>query len=119
MLLGCTDESYVLDTATYPNKTLIDQGLSDYQGPALLIYNDAVFVEDDFESLRRLGDSVKMQNKLATGKFGLGFNSVCDVYNVTDLGLWLDRHAVHPQWPRFYRLKPARETCQSRQGIPR
>ena len=33
-----------------------------------------------FTSLKRLGDSSKMQKKLATGKFGLGFNSVCSLF---------------------------------------
>lgn len=66
----------MLDTSSYPNENLIDNGLAEHQGPALLVYNDREFTEDDFDSLLRLGDSVKMQNKLATGKFGLGFNSV-------------------------------------------
>jgi sacsin len=60
---------------------MIDDGLAEHQGPALLVYNNAVFQEDDFNSLLRLGDSVKMQNKLATGKFGLGFNSVSPLFS--------------------------------------
>jgi hypothetical protein len=40
------------------------------------VYNDAVFTEGDFTSLKRLGDSGKIKDKMATGKFGLGFNSV-------------------------------------------
>jgi hypothetical protein len=55
---------------------LVD-GLSEYQGPALLAYNDAVFSEKDFQSLTSIGDSRKIQDKAATGKFGLGFSSVC------------------------------------------
>lgn len=54
---------------------LVD-GLSDYQGPALLAYNDALFSEKDFQSLTSLGDSKKIHDKAATGKFGLGFSSV-------------------------------------------
>lgn len=52
-------------------------GLSEYQGPALLAYNDALFGQSDFDSLTSLGDSKKLQDKAATGKFGLGFSSVC------------------------------------------
>jgi hypothetical protein len=52
------------------------EGLSDYQGPALLAYNDAIFSEKDFRSLTSLGDSIKVHDKAATGKFGLGFSSV-------------------------------------------
>lgn len=28
-------------------------------GPALLVYNDAMFTEDDFKSIQRIGDSIK------------------------------------------------------------
>jgi len=52
------------------------EGLSQYQGPALLAYNDASFSEKDFRSLTSLGDSKKVHDKAATGKFGLGFSSV-------------------------------------------
>jgi len=52
------------------------EGLSQYQGPALLAYNDALFTEKDFRSLTSLGDSKKVHDKATTGKFGLGFSSV-------------------------------------------
>jgi hypothetical protein len=41
-----------------------------------MVYNDAMFTKEDFDSLRKLGDSMKKDKKMATGKFGLGFNSV-------------------------------------------
>jgi sacsin len=66
----------VLDTSTHPDSPLLVDGLSEYQGPALLAYNDALFTERDFDSLASLGDSKKIQDKAATGKFGLGFSSV-------------------------------------------
>lgn len=78
--ISCWPQKYILDTSSYPTKYLVDPGLAEHQGPALLVYNDAVFSEDDFTSLKRLGDSVKMQKKLATGKFGLGFNSVSSLF---------------------------------------
>jgi sacsin len=62
--------------STHPDSPLLVDGLSEYQGPALLAYNDALFTERDFESLTSLGDSKKIQDKAATGKFGLGFSSV-------------------------------------------
>jgi len=54
----------------------VDASLAEHQGPALLVYNSSTFSENDFTSLTRLGDSQKATNKLATGKFGLGFSSV-------------------------------------------
>jgi sacsin len=70
-------QRFVLDTSDHPDLPVLVDGLSEYQGPALLAYNDALFSEKDFQSLTSLGDSKKLQDKAATGKFGLGFSSVC------------------------------------------
>jgi sacsin len=53
-------------------------------GPALMVYNDAVFTEDDFKSIQRIGDSIKKseESKSKIGRFGIGFNSV---YHITEL----------------------------------
>jgi sacsin len=69
-------QRFVLDTTSYLERPVLVDGLSDFQGPALLAYNDAIFSEKDFASLTSLGDSTKLQDKAATGKFGLGFSSV-------------------------------------------
>ena len=69
-------QTYVIDTTWHEKAKLVDRGLAENQGPALLVHNDAVFTENDFASLKRLGDSMKIKDKMATGKFGLGFNSV-------------------------------------------
>lgn len=66
----------MLDERTYGANELISPILQKYQGPALLAYNNAMFTDKDFLSLSRLGDSVKIQDSLTTGKFGRGFNSV-------------------------------------------
>ncbi|CAF1525295.1 unnamed protein product, partial [Didymodactylos carnosus] len=49
---------------------------------ALWLYNDAVFTENDFQNLIKLGAGTKENDLDKIGKFGLGFNSV---YNVTDV----------------------------------
>jgi sacsin len=72
-----TAQRFVLDTSNHPDLPTLVDGLAKYQGPALLAYNDALFSEKDFQSLTSLGDSKKIQDKAATGKFGLGFSSVC------------------------------------------
>ncbi|KAI9761621.1 MAG: hypothetical protein M1840_001737 [Geoglossum simile] len=76
-----THVEFRLDTRSYPDLPLLHPGLRQYQGPALLAYNDAIFSEKDFESLARVGDSGKLEDMSSTGKFGFGFNSV---YNWTD-----------------------------------
>ncbi len=88
---------YTIDTTTYLTENLVDPGLAEYQGPALLVYNNSVFSEQDFTSLKRLGDSQKVKDKLATGKFGLGFSSVLSrqEYQLILTGLRMDRFAYH------------------------
>ncbi len=66
----------MLDATTYPTNKLIHTELAQYQGPALLAYNNAIFRDRDFESLSRLGDSLKLDDGSTTGRFGRGFNSV-------------------------------------------
>jgi sacsin len=73
-------QRFILDKRTYfvgnPDKELINQSLEQYQGPALLAYNNAIFTDTDFQNLSRLGDSLKLHDGSTTGKFGRGFNSV-------------------------------------------
>ncbi|KAI4899384.1 hypothetical protein NFI96_024546, partial [Prochilodus magdalenae] len=51
-------------------------------GPALYTFNDAVFTENDWEGIQRVGRSIKQDDPTKVGRFGIGFNSV---YHVTDL----------------------------------
>ena len=46
------------------------------QGPALYVYNDAVFETADWDGIRMLNDSVKEKDPMKVGRFGLGFKSV-------------------------------------------
>lgn len=78
---GASSVRLVLDLNSYPTDNLLHADLAQYQGPALLAYNSAVFPPKDFESLSRVGDSRKLRDGYSTGKFGRGFNSV---YNWTD-----------------------------------
>ena len=56
---------------------LLDPRLAAWQGPALLVFNDAVFTERDFQSITSLGLSGKKSDLSTVGKYGLGFNCVC------------------------------------------
>jgi hypothetical protein len=56
-----------------------------------MAYNNRTFSETDFRSLKGLGDSQKVSNKLSTGKFGLGFSSVRVILSIElMIGLWMD-----------------------------
>ncbi|CAN1168841.1 SACS [Linum perenne] len=71
-----------LDRRIHATQTLLSPSLSQWQGPALLAFNDAVFTEEDFVSISRIGGSAKHGQAWKTGRFGVGFNSV---YHLTDL----------------------------------
>ena len=47
-----------------------------FQGPALLAYNNAEFTNADWKGLISLGISGKEKDPLKVGRFGLGFKSV-------------------------------------------
>ena len=52
-----------------------------WQGPAILIFNDAKFKDSDFKSLMQIRVGGKQNDDTKIGKFGLGFNSC---YHFTD-----------------------------------
>lgn len=73
---GATQVEFVLDTRTYEVCKILHQDLAEYQGPALLAFNNSTFSSVDFDSLSKIGESAKANDPNSTGKFGRGFNSV-------------------------------------------
>ncbi|KAK1325685.1 hypothetical protein QJS10_CPA01g00101 [Acorus calamus] len=89
---GATTVRLCLDRRSHGVRSLLSDRLAGWQGPALLAYNDAVFTEDDFVSISRIGDSKKQGQAWKTGRFGVGFNSV---YHLTDLPSFVSgKHVV-------------------------
>ncbi|XP_069765467.1 sacsin isoform X2 [Narcine bancroftii] len=56
--------------------------LKKFQGPALIVYNDSVFSEEDWHSIQTTGISKKLNDPNKVGQFGLGFNTI---YHITDV----------------------------------
>ena len=81
---GATEVRFLFDERS--NKSdkahLIDEGMKKCQGPALWVYNDGSFSNEDFDNIIKLGAGTKETKELNIGRFGLGFNSV---YNITDV----------------------------------
>jgi sacsin len=81
-----------LDERQHGTSSLAYEKLAPFQGPALLVFNNSTFREADFESISRIGDSVKREQVGKTGRFGVGFNSV---YHLTDMPSFVSgRHIV-------------------------
>ena len=87
---GASTFKVVLDLRSHDSRSLSFPGTAEFQGPALLTYNDAVFTDTDLESIQNVGASRKTdaEARAKTGRFGVGF---CSCYHVTDLPSFLSR----------------------------
>src|SRR5437867_9653212 len=81
-----TEIRFILDQTAQTSPVLHNPKLAQLVGPALVVWNNASFKEQDIKNIRSLGDTEKVLKPASTGKFGLGF-STC--YNVTDYPLLL------------------------------
>ena len=79
---GAGHVAFLLDEGHYGTQSLLGGRMADWQGPALLCYNDRVFAPSDFAAISRIGQDSKVEKPAAAGRFGLGFNSV---YHLTDV----------------------------------
>ncbi|XP_065839455.1 sacsin-like isoform X2 [Oscarella lobularis] len=81
---GATEVQFLLDARpnAYGRDTLINEEMKQFQGPALYAQNNAVFQEKDWEGIQKPYQSVKEEDPMKVGRFGIGFNSV---YHLTDL----------------------------------
>ena len=88
---GATEIRFLYDERANEDATtcLIDEGMRQCQGPALWVYNDAEFREEDFKNITKLNGATKECDTEKIGKFGLGFNAV---YNLTDVPMFVSRN---------------------------
>ena len=74
---GATVVKFLFDKSSYGTSKLHQaEDTRKYQGPALYAYNDAMFTTKDWKGIRMLDDSVKVDDPMKVGRFGLGFKSV-------------------------------------------
>ena len=71
----------ILDKRTHGRKKVLSDRWTDLQGPALLVWNDTEFTENDLKGIQRLGLGSKRDDSESIGQFGIGFNVV---YHITD-----------------------------------
>ncbi|MEC4893101.1 MAG: hypothetical protein SAL07_07390 [Oscillatoria sp. PMC 1051.18] len=85
---GATKVEITLDWRTHSYKKLPSETMAQLMGPAMLVYNDQVFRDKDFDSIRSIGQSEKALDLHKTGRFGVGFNAI---YHVTDYPSFISR----------------------------
>lgn len=78
---GARNVKIVFSSVQFGDKSLISKSMKSWQGPSILVYNDAMFSDADFRNIARIGQGSKMASLEKTGRFGLGFNSA---YHFTD-----------------------------------
>ncbi|XP_053378923.1 sacsin-like isoform X2 [Mercenaria mercenaria] len=78
---GATEIRFIKDYTTHPKTNIIDPRYEALQGPALLVFNDSAFSNNDLKGIQRLGRGSKSEDPSQTGRYGVGFNAV---YNLTD-----------------------------------
>jgi sacsin len=78
---GASVVRIMIDENNYGTESLLGPSMAELQGPSVIVFNDAKFTEADFKSLASIGQGSKLDRLAATGRFGLGFNSV---YHITD-----------------------------------
>ncbi|KAG0265639.1 hypothetical protein BGZ95_003270 [Linnemannia exigua] len=88
---GATKFAVILDTRSYEKTRVLGKGMEAWQGPALVLYNDAKFTEEGFSALCKLGDGDKKEDTSKIGRHGLGFNSA---YHFTDVPSVVSGHSL-------------------------
>ena len=78
---GAIKIHFILDKTTHSSERILDSRMSELQGPALCVFNNSSFTQNDLRGITKLGQGSKECDPATTGKYGVGFNSV---YNLTD-----------------------------------
>ena len=78
----------ILDKRTHGKHHILSPEWGQLQGPALLVWNDSDFSDDDLEGIQKLGLGSKRDHTESIGQFGIGFNVV---YHVTDCPSFITR----------------------------
>ncbi|RXW22303.1 hypothetical protein EST38_g3550 [Candolleomyces aberdarensis] len=76
-----TEQTFLLDCCKHPTERICHPSIADTQGPALLAFNNAKFLPDDWVALQIISKSSKREDTSKIGKFGIGIRSC---YHVTD-----------------------------------
>ena len=86
---GASEIKFVIDRRNHPTEYLITTEMEAWQGPALLVYNNAMFSDEDFTNICEIAGASKKSDPTKIGRFGVGF---CSVYHITDVPSFISRN---------------------------
>ena len=73
---GAQHVKFVYDQRQHGTSSTYSSGLESFQGPAILLWNDASFTAKDWANIQQPAQSLKADTLTKTGRYGIGFNSV-------------------------------------------
>ena len=79
---------FLIDWREHKQQKLLKPEMTPWQGPALYVYNDKTFSDQDFDNICELEGATKRRNPTKIGRFGVGF---CAVYHLTDVPSFVSR----------------------------
>ena len=83
---GATEICFIKDPRHHPDESVFGKSWKPLQGPALCVYNNRPFTNEDIEGICSLGEGSKGDDPNKTGQYGVGFNAV---YQLTDVPSFL------------------------------
>ncbi|XP_062614456.1 sacsin-like isoform X1 [Saccostrea cucullata] len=83
-----TEVMFITDFNTYKAEQIFSSSWHPLHGPALLVYNNSHFTENDILGIQHLGKGSKGDDPTKTGQYGVGFNAV---YHITDVPSFLSK----------------------------
>ncbi len=83
---GASEIHFILDRQNHPSERVMDDNWKSIQGPALCVFNNKPFTQNDIEGIQKLGQGSKETDPIKTGQYGIGFNAM---YHLTDTPMFL------------------------------
>ena len=103
----------ILDTRYHKRERVLSEEWKELQGPALLVWNDKDFTDEDLKGIQKLGIGSKRDDDESIGQFGIGFNVV---YHITDCPSFITRGNILCVFDPHCRYVPgANPLCPGRQ----
>ena len=78
---GATEIHFVNDSRHHSDEAVFGPSWKPLQGPALCVYNNRPFSEEDLKGIQKLGEGSKGRDSSKTGQYGIGFSAL---YHLTD-----------------------------------
>ncbi|KAM4732001.1 sacsin-like [Anableps anableps] len=76
-----TEINFIWDKRQHGKERTFGERWNNLQGPALCVFNNKVFSDEDLKGIQQLGEGGKQNLQGKIGKYGIGFNCV---YHLTD-----------------------------------